>query len=135
MEITGKVSDHRRRTAADYGDEPGLPTRHCLRTNFCQLQNDVLPNVRKFFDFPLESADLVTKDDMTLAMNDNHISHHLALQDQLHWATTYHSCLVPVFDVGHSLVKPKSNSFVPDLVSMTLPGFRSRCVMPLGQIN
>jgi hypothetical protein len=43
--------------------------------------------VRKVFDLPLESADLVTKDDMTLAMNDNHISHDLALQDQLHWAT------------------------------------------------
>jgi hypothetical protein len=91
--------------------------------------------MRKFFDLPLESADLVTKDDMTLAMNDNHISHDLALQDQLHWATTYHNCLVPVFDVGHSLVKPKSNSFVRDIVSTTLSGFRSRCVMPLRQIN
>jgi hypothetical protein len=54
---------------------------------------------------------------MTLAMNDNHISHDLALQDQLHWAPTYHNGLVPVFDVGYSLVKPKSNSFAPDLVS------------------
>ena len=30
-----------------------------------------------------------------------------------------------------SFAKPKSSSFVPDLVSMMLPGFRSRCVTPL----
>ena len=30
-----------------------------------------------------------------------------------------------------SLANPKSSSFVPDLVSMMLPGFRSRWVMPL----
>ena len=30
-----------------------------------------------------------------------------------------------------SFAKPKSSSFVPDLVSMMFPGFRSRCVMPL----
>jgi len=30
-----------------------------------------------------------------------------------------------------SFAKPKSNSFVPDFVSMTLPGFRSRWVMPV----
>ncbi len=29
-----------------------------------------------------------------------------------------------------SFAKPKSSSFVPDLVSMTLPGLRSRCVTP-----
>jgi hypothetical protein len=37
--------------------------------------------------------------------------------------------------VGHGLVKPKSNSFVPDLVSMTLSGCSSRGVMPLQQIK
>ena len=30
-----------------------------------------------------------------------------------------------------SFAKPKSSNFVPDFVSMTLPGFRSRWVMPL----
>ena len=30
-----------------------------------------------------------------------------------------------------NFAKPKSSSFVPDLVSMMLPGFRSRCVTPL----
>jgi hypothetical protein len=64
--------------------------------------------VRKFFDLPLESADLVTKDDMTLATNDNHISHDLALQDQLHWGTTYHSCLVLVFDMAIP-ARPETN--------------------------
>ena len=35
----------------------------------------------------MESADLVTKDNTALAMNDDHISHGLALQDQLHGGT------------------------------------------------
>ena len=30
-----------------------------------------------------------------------------------------------------NFANPKSNSFVPDFVSMILPGFRSRCVTPL----
>ena len=31
---------------------------------------------------------------------------------------------------GRSLARPKSSSFVPDFVIMTLPGFRSRWTMP-----
>ena len=34
--------------------------------------------------------------------------------------------------VGRSFARPKSRSLAPDLVSMTLPGFRSRCTMPDG---
>jgi hypothetical protein len=34
-----------------------------------------------------------------------------------------------------SAYSPRMNSFVPDMVSTTLCGFRSRCVMPLRQIN
>ena len=31
---------------------------------------------------------------------------------------------------GRSFASPKSRSFVPTVVSMTLPGFKSRCVIP-----
>ena len=36
-----------------------------------------------------------------------------------------------VCDAGPmALASPKSRSFTPDFVSMTLPGFRSRCTIP-----
>ena len=48
----------------------------------------------------------------------------------LSWVRVRSSLAVPPPSAGRSLASPKSSSFAPDRVSITLPGLRSRCTTP-----